>query len=59
VALTASWDWLSTITLFAAIKRDAGIGIDDKDSARFDSFTNILAYLQEAIRQEQIRGDND
>jgi hypothetical protein len=33
--------------------------IDDKDSVRFDSFTNILAYLQEALGQEQIRDDND
>lgn len=58
-ASTASWDSLSTVTLFAVIEGEFGLSIDDKDSARFDSFTNIPAYLQEALGQEQIRGDND
>ena len=58
-ASTASWDSLSTVTLFAVLEGGFGIGIDNKNSARFDWFTNILAYLQETLGQEQIRGDND
>ena len=58
-ASTARWDSLSTVTQFAVIEREIGISIDDKDSARFNSFTNIFASLQEALGQEQVRDGND
>ena len=45
-----SWDSVATVTLFAVVEEEFGISIDDEDPARFDSFKNILAYLQQAVR---------
>jgi acyl carrier protein len=45
-----SWDSVATVTLLAVVEEEFGISIDVEDPARFDSFKNILAYLQEAVR---------
>jgi acyl carrier protein len=45
-----SWDSVATVTLLAVVEEEFGISIDVEDPARFDSFKNILAYLQEAGR---------
>lgn len=45
-----SWDSVTTVTLIAVIEEEFGISIDDVDPAKFDSFQNILAYLQQAVR---------
>jgi acyl carrier protein len=45
-----SWDSVTTVTLLAVVEEEFGISIDDENPARFDSFKNILTYLQEAIR---------
>ncbi len=44
-----SWDSVATVTLLAVVEEEFGISIDDEDPARFDSFKNILTYLQEAV----------
>jgi acyl carrier protein len=46
----ASWDSVATVTLLAVVEEEFGINIDEEDPARFDSFKNILTYLQEAVR---------
>lgn len=45
-----SWDSVATVTLLAVVEEEFDIIIDDEDPARFDSFKNILAYLQESVR---------
>jgi acyl carrier protein len=45
-----SWDSVTTVTLLAVVEEEFGISIDVEDPARFDSFKNILTYLQEVIR---------
>lgn len=45
-----SWDSVATVTLLAVVEEEFGINIADEDPARFDSFKDILAYLQEAVR---------
>jgi acyl carrier protein len=45
-----SWDSVTTVTLIAVIEEEFGISIDDVDPAKFDSFKNILSYLQQAVR---------
>jgi len=45
-----SWDSVATVTLLAVVEEEFGISIDDEDPARFDSFKNILTYLQQAVR---------
>jgi acyl carrier protein len=49
-ASVESWDSVTTVTLLAVVEEEFGISIDDEDPAKFDSFKNILAYLQEAVR---------
>jgi acyl carrier protein len=44
-----SWDSVATVTLLAVVEEEFGISIDDEDPARFDSFKNILGYLQESV----------
>lgn len=44
-----SWDSVTTVTLIAVIEEEFGISIDDVDPAKFDSFKNILSYLQQAV----------
>ena len=45
-----SWDSVTTVTLLAVLEEEFGISIDVEDPARFDSFKNILTYLQEAVK---------
>ncbi len=45
-----SWDSVTTVTLLAVIEEEFGISIEDLDPAKFDSFQNILSYLQLAVR---------
>jgi acyl carrier protein len=45
-----SWDSVTTVTLIAVIEEEFGISIDDVDPAKFDSFQNILTYLQQTVR---------
>jgi len=45
-----SWDSVTTVTLLAVVEEEFGITVDDVDPAKFDSFQNILAYLQQAVR---------
>lgn len=54
-----SWDSLATVTLFAVIEEEFGISVDDENSVRFDSFTNILTYLQGAVGRRQIPSNGD
>jgi len=44
-----SWDSVTTVTLLAVIEEEFGISIDDIDPAKFDSFQNILSYLQQTV----------
>lgn len=44
-----SWDSVATVTLLAVVEEEFGISIENQDPARFDSFKNILAYLQELV----------
>ncbi|HVB85963.1 MAG TPA: acyl carrier protein [Candidatus Dormibacteraeota bacterium] len=46
----ASWDSVATVTLLAVVEEEFGISIADEDPARFDSFKNILSYLQQVAR---------
>jgi acyl carrier protein len=41
----ASWDSLAAVTLLAVVEEEFGVRIED--SAKFDSFKNILTYLQQ------------
>jgi acyl carrier protein len=43
-----SWDSVATVTLLAVVEEEFGISIIDDNPARFDSFKNILTYLQNA-----------
>ena len=43
-----SWDSVATVTLLAVVEEEFGISIDDVDPARFNSFKDILTYLQKA-----------
>jgi acyl carrier protein len=45
-----SWDSVTTVTLLAVVEEEFGISIEDVDPAQFDSFQNILTYLQQAVR---------
>lgn len=45
-----SWDSVATVTLLAVVEEEFGISIADEDPARFDSFKNILSYLQQVAR---------
>ena len=45
-----SWDSVTTVTLLAVIEEEFAISIEDLDPAKFDSFQNILTYLQLAVR---------
>jgi acyl carrier protein len=45
-----SWDSVTTVTLLAVVEEEFGISLDDVDPAKFDSFKNILSYLQQAVR---------
>jgi acyl carrier protein len=45
-----SWDSVTTVTLIAVIEEEFGISIEDADPARFDSFQNILSFLQQTVR---------
>jgi len=49
-ASVESWDSVATVTLLAVVEEEFGITIGDEEPARFDSFKNILAYLQETVR---------
>jgi acyl carrier protein len=49
-ATVESWDSVATVTLLAVLEEEFGISIADENPARFDSFKNILAYLQESVR---------
>ena len=42
-----SWDSVATVTLLAVIEEEFGINIEVEDPAKFDSFKQILSYLQE------------
>jgi acyl carrier protein len=42
-----SWDSVATVTLLAVVEEEFGISIDDVDPARFNSFKDILTYLQQ------------
>jgi acyl carrier protein len=44
-----SWDSVTTVTLIAVIEEEFGISIDDVEPAKFDSFQNILVYLQQEV----------
>jgi len=44
------WDSVATVTLLAVVEEEFGITIDEEDPARFDSFKNILAYLQQTVK---------
>lgn len=46
----ASWDSVATVTLLAVVEEEFGINIADEDPARFDSFKNILSYLEKVAR---------
>ena len=50
-ASVESWDSVATVTLIAVVEEEFGISIEDIDPARFDSFKNILAYLQQAVAE--------
>jgi acyl carrier protein len=41
------WDSVASITLLTVIEEEFGINIEIDDPARFNSFKNISAYLQE------------
>jgi acyl carrier protein len=45
------WDSVTTVTLIAVIEEEFAISIEDVDPAKFDSFENILAYLQETVEK--------
>lgn len=45
-----SWDSVATVTLIAVVEEEFGVSIADEDPARFDSFQNILSYLQESVK---------
>jgi acyl carrier protein len=45
-----SWDSVTTVTLIAVIEEEFGISIGDVEPAKFDSFQNILAFLQQTVR---------
>lgn len=45
----SSWDSVTTVTLLAVIEEEFGLSIEDVNPATFESFKNILAYLQEAV----------
>jgi acyl carrier protein len=44
------WDSVATVTLLTVVEEEFGISIDDENPARFNSFRNILTYLQEAAK---------
>lgn len=48
-ASVESWDSVATATLLAVVEDEFGISIEVQDPSRFDSFRNILAYLQESV----------
>jgi acyl carrier protein len=50
-ASVESWDSVAVVTLLAVVEEEFGISIDVEDPSRFDSFKNILGYLQEASRR--------
>lgn len=41
-----SWDSVATVTLLAVIEEEFGISLDEENPAWFNSFQNILTYLQ-------------
>ena len=45
-----SWDSVATVTLVAVVEEEFGISIDEEAPERFDSFKNILTYLQKTVR---------
>ena len=46
-ATVEGWDSVASITLLTVIEEEFGISIEIDDPARFNSFKNISAYLQE------------
>lgn len=54
-----SWDSVATVTLIAVLEEEFGISIEDEDTTRFESFENILTYLQETVGRKQISGNGD
>lgn len=45
-----SWDSVATVSLIAVVEEEFGISIENEDPAKFNSFKNILTYLQETVR---------
>jgi acyl carrier protein len=43
-----SWDSVAVVTLLAVIEEEFGISIEEENPAEFDSFEQILSYLQKA-----------
>jgi len=44
-----NWDSVTTVTLMAVVEEEFGVTIVEEFPARFDSFQNILSYLQESV----------
>ena len=51
-ATVKSWDSVAVVTLFAVIEEEFGVSLELDDPARFDSFQQILSYLQMVEKQE-------
>ncbi len=49
-ASLANWDSVATVTLLSVVEEEFGISITVDDPAMFDSFGNILAYLQQTVQ---------
>ena len=49
-ASMANWDSVATVTLLSVVEEEFGISITVDDPAMFDSFGNILAYLQQTVQ---------
>jgi phosphopantetheine binding protein len=46
----AEWDSVATITLFALIEEEFGIGLDVEELQNLDSFQEIYEYLCQKLR---------
>lgn len=44
-----SWDSVATVTLMAVVEEEFGIKIAEGDPSRFDSFQNVLSYLEKLV----------
>jgi acyl carrier protein len=52
-----NWDSVAGVTLLSVVEEEFGITIEDDDLARFNSFNELLIYLQQT--ENGARGSGD